>query len=65
MDALELEHLEEEKLTAAIQQGAGRKAIEVVRAEKSVQMKSVLAELNMEHLRYFRSVILKVPSFRH
>ena len=51
MDALELEHLEEEKLTAAIQQGAGRKAIEVVRAEKSVQMKSVLAELNMEQFR--------------
>lgn len=46
MDALELEHLEEEKLAAAIQQGAGRKAIEVVRAERSVQMKSVLAELN-------------------
>ena len=51
MDALELEHLEEEKLTAAIQQGAGRKAIEVVRAEKSVQMKSILAELNMEQFR--------------
>ena len=51
MDALELEHLEEEKLTAAIQQGAGRKAIEVVRAERSVQMKSVLAELNMEQFR--------------
>ena len=51
MDALELEHLEEEKLTAAIQQGAGRKAIEAVRAEKSVQMKSVLAELNMEQFR--------------
>ena len=51
MDALELEHQEEEKLTAAIQQGAGRKAIEVVRAEKSVQMKSVLAELNMEQFR--------------
>lgn len=51
MDALELEHLEKEKLTAAIQQGAGRKAIEVVRAEKSVQMKSVLAELNMEQFR--------------
>jgi hypothetical protein len=43
--------LEKEKLTAAIQQGAGRKAIEVVRAEKSVQMKSVLAELNMEQFR--------------
>ena len=51
MDALELEHLEEEKLAAAIQRGAGRKAIEVVRAEKSVQMKSVLAELNMEQFR--------------
>lgn len=51
MDALELEHLEEEKLAAAIQQGAGRKAIEVVRAERSVQMKSVLAELNMEQFR--------------
>lgn len=51
MDALELEHLEKEKLAAAIQQGAGRKAIEVVRAEKSVQMKSVLAELNMEQFR--------------
>lgn len=51
MDALELEHLEEEKLAAAIQQGAGKKAIEVVRAEKSVQMKSVLAELNMEQFR--------------
>ena len=38
-------------MTAAIQQGAGRKAIEVVRAEKSVQMKSVLAELNMEQFR--------------
>lgn len=46
MDALELEHLEEEKLAAAIQQGAGRKVIEAVRTEKSVQMKSVLAELN-------------------
>ena len=42
MDALELEHLEEEKLAAAIQQGAGRKVIEAVRAEKSVQMKSVI-----------------------
>ena len=51
MDALELEHLEEEKMAAAIQQGAGRKAIEVVRAERSVQMKSVLAELNMEQFR--------------
>ena len=51
MAALELEHLEEEKLAAAIQQGAGKKAIEVVRAEKSVQMKSVLAELNMEQFR--------------
>lgn len=51
MDALELEHLEEEKLAAAIQQGAGRKVIEAVRAEKSVQMKSVLAELNMEQFR--------------
>ena len=51
MDALELEHLEEEKLAAAIQQGAGKKAIEVVRAEKSLQMKSVLAELNMEQFR--------------
>lgn len=51
MDALELEHLEEEKLAAAIQQGAGRKAIEVVRAEKSLQMKSILAELNMEQFR--------------
>ena len=49
--ALELEHLEEEKLAAAIQQGAGKKAIEVVRAERSVQMKSVLAELNMEQFR--------------
>lgn len=48
---LELEHLEEEKLAAAIQQGAGRKVIEAVRAEKSVQMKSVLAELNMEQFR--------------
>ena len=45
------EHLEEEKLAAAIQQGAGRKVIEAVRAEKSVQMKSVLAELNMEQFR--------------
>ena len=51
MDALELEHLEEEKMAAAIQQGAGRKAIEVIRAERSVQMKSVLAELNMEQFR--------------
>ena len=51
MDALELEHLEEEKLAAAIQQGAGKKANEVVRAERSVQMKSVLAELNMEKYR--------------
>ena len=51
MDALELEHLEEEKLAVAIQQGAGKKAIEVVRAEKSLQMKSVLAELNMEQFR--------------
>lgn len=51
MDALELEHLEEEKLAAAIQQGAGKKVIEVVRAEKSLQMKSVLAELNMEQFR--------------
>lgn len=51
MDALELEHLEEEKLAAAIQQGAGRKVIEAVRAEKSVQMKSILAELNMEQFR--------------
>ena len=51
MDALELEHLEEEKLAVAIQQGAGKKAIEVVRAERSVQMKSVLAELNMEQFR--------------
>ena len=31
--------------------GAGKKAIEVVRAERSVQMKSVLAELNMEQFR--------------
>ena len=51
MDALELEHLEEEKLATAIQQGAGKKAIEVVRAEKSLQMKSILAELNMEQFR--------------
>lgn len=47
----QMTNLEKEKLTAAIQQGAGRKAIEVVRAEKSVQMKSVLAELNMEQFR--------------
>lgn len=45
MAALELEHLEEEKLAAAIQQGAGKKAIEGVRAKKSLQMKSVLAEM--------------------
>lgn len=51
MDALELEHLEEEKLAAVIQQGAGKKAIEGVRAERSIQMKSVLAELNMEQFR--------------
>ena len=38
MDSLELEHLEEEKLAVAIQQGAGKKAIEVVRAEKSLQI---------------------------
>lgn len=51
LDALEMEHLEKEKMAAAIQQGAGRKAIEVVRAERSVQMKSILAELNMEQFR--------------
>ena len=51
MAALELEHLEEEKLAAAIQQGAGKKAIEGVRAKKSLQMKSVLAEMKMEQFR--------------
>ena len=36
---------------SAIRQGAGRKAIEAVRAESSMQMKTILAELNMEQFR--------------
>ena len=51
MDAMEREHREEEKMYSAIQQGAGRKAIEAVRADSSMQMKTILAELNMEQFR--------------
>lgn len=38
IDAMEGEHQEEEKMYSAIQQGNGRKAIEAVRAESSMQM---------------------------
>ena len=38
IDAMEREHQEEEKMYSAIQQGTGRKAIEAVRAESSMQM---------------------------
>ena len=48
---MEREHQEEEKMYSAIRQGAGRKAIEAVRAESSMQMKTILAELNMEQFR--------------
>lgn len=51
IDAMEREHREEEKMYSAIQQGAGRKAIEAVRADSSMQMKTILAELNMEQFR--------------
>ena len=51
IDAMEGEHQEEEKMYSAIQQGTGRKAIEAVRAESSMQMKTILAELNMEQFR--------------
>ena len=51
IDAMEREHQEEEKMYSAIRQGAGRKAIEAVRAESSMQMKTILAELNMEQFR--------------
>ena len=51
IDAMEREHQEEEKMYSSIQQGAGRKAIEEVRAESSMQMKTILAELNMEQFR--------------
>ena len=46
IDAMEREHRKEEKMYSAIQQGAGRKAIEEVRADSSMQMKTILAELN-------------------
>lgn len=46
IDAMERERREEEKMYSAIQQGAGRKAIEAVRADSSMQMKTILAELN-------------------
>lgn len=49
--AMERERREEEKMYSAIQQGAGRKAIEAVRADSSMQMKTILAELNMEQFR--------------
>lgn len=45
------ERREEEKMYSAIQQGNGRRAIEAVRAESSMQMKTILAELNMEQFR--------------
>ena len=48
---MEREHREEEKMFSAIQQGAGRKAIEAVRDDSSMQMKTILAELNMEQFR--------------
>ena len=51
IDAMERERREEEKMYSAIQQGAGRKAIEAVRADSSMQMKTILAELNMEQFR--------------
>lgn len=51
IDAMEGEHREEEKMYSAIQQEAGRKAIEEVRADSSMQMKTILAELNMEQFR--------------
>ncbi len=51
IDAMEREHREEEKMYSAIQQGAGRKAIEAVRADSSMHMKTILAELNMEQFR--------------
>lgn len=51
IDAMEREHRKEEKMYSAIQQGAGRKAIEEVRADSSMQMKTILAELNMEQFR--------------
>ncbi len=51
IDAMEREHQEEEKMYSAIRQGAGRKAIEAVRADSSMQMKTILAELNMEQFR--------------
>ena len=51
IDAMEGEHQEEEKMYSAIQQGNGRKAIEAERAESSMQMKTILAELNMEQFR--------------
>lgn len=38
IDAMERERREEEKMYSAIQQGAGRKAIEAVRADSSMQM---------------------------
>ena len=38
IDAMEREHREEEKMYSAIQQGAGRKAIEAVRADSSMQI---------------------------
>lgn len=50
IDAMEREHREEEKMYSAIQQGAGRKAIEAVRADSSMQMKTILAELNADYV---------------
>ena len=43
-------NLQKKYSDSAIQQGNGRKAIEAERAESSMQMKTILAELNMEQL---------------
>ena len=56
MVSVQFPELDEEKMYSAIRQGAGRKAIEAVRAESSMQMKTILAELNMEQF-------LRVPLY--
>ena len=45
IDAMEREHREEEKMYSAIQQGAGRKAIEAVRADSSMQIRILTMDL--------------------
>lgn len=47
---MEREHRKEEKMYSAIQQGAGRKAIEEVRADSSMQMSNMNPEEKFSHI---------------